>query len=46
MRTLRYTRSANVLAALVVDFDFFDPPNWDEDLPLAWKVLQRGRQIP
>jgi cytochrome P450 len=45
MKAQSYTRPENVPERLVVDFDFFDPPNWDEDLQLAWKVLQRGPDI-
>jgi cytochrome P450 len=45
MRVADFVRPDNVPFDRVVDFDFFDPPNWDVDLLLAWKKLQVGPEI-
>jgi cytochrome P450 len=45
MRVVNYVLPENVPSDRVIDFDFFNPPNWDEDLLLAWKKLQLGPDI-
>jgi cytochrome P450 len=45
LRAENYIRPDNVPPDLVIDFDFFNPPNWDEDLLLSWKKLQKGPHI-